>query len=331
MPKLIADKLLAANSIVLSTHRNSDGDGLGAQLALFHALKSLKKKVAIVNLDRPSRKYAFLGVETLVGIYGENPLPEADLALVLDTNDRRLVEPMITELEKRGTEVIFVDHHPVLKAGPSPNAGSHIDITAASTGEIAYRTIQELGVQLTPVIARALYTSVAFDTQLFRFVKSDPRSHLMAADLLKYEKNPEEIHRKLFATYTIQKMEFLARALAQVEYTANGKIALLKLDGRDIRAHGLDLEESADVIDMVMNIETVQMAALMREDTPGVFKLSLRSKGSFAVLPLAESLGGGGHTYAAGAYVKRESRDLREFILGELLALVQPGLRTANE
>jgi phosphoesterase RecJ-like protein len=331
MPKLIADKLKAAQSIILSTHRNSDGDGLGAQLALFHALHGLGKKVVIINLDRPSRKYSFLGTDTLIKVFNEVPLPDADLALVLDTNDRRLVEPMISEIEAKKTEVLFVDHHPVLKQGPPPNSGSLIDTTAASTGEIVYRTLQKMGVPLTPTIARALYTSVAFDTQLFRFVKSDPRSHLMAADLLKYEKNPEEIHRKLFATYTIQKMEFLARALAQVEYTANGKIALLKLDGREIRAHGLDLEESADIIDMVMNIETVQTAALMREDSPGVFKLSLRSKGAFPVLPLAERLGGGGHAFAAGAYVEREARELREYIVGELLSLVQPGLRSASE
>jgi phosphoesterase RecJ-like protein len=272
-----------------------------------------------------------LGVESIIQICGEAPLPKADLALILDTNDRRLAEPLISELEKQGTEVVFVDHHPVLKEGPAPTTGSLIDISAASTGEIVYRTIQEMKISLNAAMARALYTSVVFDTQLFRFVKSDPRSHLMAADLLKFEKNPEEIHRKLFATYSIQKMEFLARALAQVEYTANGKIAVLKLDGREIRSYGLDLEDSVDVIDMVMNIETVQVATLMREDMPGVFKLSLRSKGVFPVLPLAERLGGGGHTFAAGAYVKREARELREFILGELLAVVQPGLRSANE
>ncbi|MES2855091.1 MAG: bifunctional oligoribonuclease/PAP phosphatase NrnA, partial [Bdellovibrionota bacterium] len=73
MPKLIAEKLKAASSIILSTHRNSDGDGLGAQIALYHALKALGKNAFIVNLDRPARKYGYLGCDSLIRIHGEQP------------------------------------------------------------------------------------------------------------------------------------------------------------------------------------------------------------------------------------------------------------------
>ena len=67
-------------------------------------------------------------------------------------------------------------------------------------------------------IARALYTSISFDTQLFRFVKSSSTSHLISAELIEYEKNPEEIHRHLFSTYTIGKVNFLAQVLNKIEF-----------------------------------------------------------------------------------------------------------------
>lgn len=323
MHQEIAQKLRNASSVILSTHRHCDGDGLGAQLAVFHALRQMGKQVRIVNVDQPAKKYDFLETDRWVQIYGETQVTAADLALIFDTNDSRLVEPLFSDLTKRAREVLFVDHHPVLKEGPQPTPGSLIDTSAASTGEIAYRLITELGVPMNAEIARPLYVAVVFDTQLFRYVKADPRSHLMAAELLKYERAPEDVHRRLFATYTIDKMDFLGRALSRVEYTANGKVAFVRLSSKDLRASGLDPDEAIDILDLVMNIETVQAGALVREDAPGLFKVSLRSKGNVRVLPLAESLGGGGHPFAAGCTVGRDGHELRELVVRELAALVQ--------
>ncbi len=321
-------QLKLAPSVVLSTHRNSDGDGLGAQLALFYGLKQLGKQVCIVNPDRPPKKYAFLGTDEKVGVFGATEIPHSALALIFDTNDRRLMGPLMDSLETACDRILFVDHHPILRTGPAPTDGSVVDVTAASTGEIAYRLLQGLCVEMTTDIARALYTSLVFDTQLFRYVKSDPRSHLMAADLLRYEREPEAVHKALFATYTVQKMSFLASSLSKVEYFIDGRVAFLCLSSAVARANGLDPEESADVIDLVMNIESVQVGALLREDGPNVFKLSLRSKGGVHVLPLAETLGGGGHPFASGAYLQGSGGDLRAQILDQIIALIGPPPRS---
>lgn len=309
--------LKSANSIVLSTHRFADGDGLGAQLALFYGLRQLGKQAAIVNPDMPPKKYAFLKADPYIRTHP--PAGHPDIALIFDTNDRRLVEPLISQLEKTTKQIVFVDHHPILQTGPRPTVESVIDTTAASTGEIAFRLLQKLGVQMNAEIARALYTAVVFDTQLFRYVKSDPRSHLMAAELLKYEREPEAVHQALFATYTKEKMKFLAQQLGKVEYHAGGRVALLHVNAKDAEASGLDPDEAADVIDLVMNIESVETGALIREDGPHEFKLSLRSKGSVQVLPLAESLGGGGHPFASGAYLTENPRTR---LVEKLIALV---------
>lgn len=317
----LALQLKSATSIVLSTHRHSDGDGLGAQLALYLGLKQLGKDVQIINPDPAPKKYAFLASPIL--ITGQLAVPRTDLALILDTNDRRLVEPLVSELEAASGQTLFVDHHPILKHGPQPNAGSVIDVSAASTGEIVYRLLALLGVRLTPEIARALYTSVVFDTQLFRFVKSDPRSHEMAAELLKFEREPEFVHRRLFATYTAEKLAFVGRAVAAVEYAADGHVALVALKTSDARASGLDADETADIIDLVMNVESVEVSALLREDAPGVFKLSLRSKGRLPVLPLAETFGGGGHVFASGASLEGDGAALRRQLLDAMIEMAQ--------
>jgi phosphoesterase RecJ-like protein len=315
-------RIQTAKSIVLSTHKQCDGDGLGALLALYHGLRKSGKKVRVLLVDAVPKKYFFLEperyLETFEGPHA--PLESCDLTLIFDTNDRRLVEPLYSALQTAGSrEILFVDHHPVLNQGPEPTAGSYIETRAASTGEISYFLLKGLGIRFDERIAQALYTSIAFDTQLFKFVKNSVNSHLIAAELLTHINNAEEIHRHLFSTHTVEKVAFLAKVLGQIEYYGAGQVAVLKLHAKDLRDHNLDMDDSRDVIDMLMNVTTLQAAALFREDATNEYKLSLRSKGKLEVLGVAEAFQGGGHMFASGAFIRGEYKDIKQKIVQLLL------------
>ena len=316
----ITDLIKNSQRIILSTHRQCDGDGLGAELALYYALKKIKKDARIVNVDSTPRKYRFLGTDKIISLFQNNPVMDlsADLCLIFDTNDERLLEPLYTGLKKNVKTILFVDHHPLLQNGPQPSTESYIDVSAASTGELAYKMIKELKIELDKDIARALYTSITFDTQLYRYIRNSPQSHLIAAELLQYAINPQEVHRALFGNQTVQKMAFLSKALGQIEYFCHGQLAVLRVRDRDLLSHNLEPDEARDVIDMVMNIESLEAAVIFREDAENEYKLSLRSKGKLEVLSIAESFGGGGHTHASGAFVKGNYIDLKEKIVKDL-------------
>lgn len=311
-----------AKSIILTTHRQCDGDGLGAELALYHALRKSGKSVRVINVDETPRKYRYLNPDTHITYYSQNPQLkfEADLALIFDTNDSRLLEPLYPQLRSNCRTLAFIDHHPVLKNGPAPTTESLIDVSAASTGEMAYRIIKALGITLDADIARALYTSITFDTQLYRYIRNSPTSHLIAAELLGFPIDAAQVHRHLFGNQTVQKIAFLAKALGQIEYFCEGRLAVLKLRDADLFHYNLEPDESRDVIDMVMNIETLEAAVIFREDAEDEFKVSLRSKGQIEVLSVAESIGGGGHVHAAGAFVKGSYAELKERLVTELSA-----------
>lgn len=317
----IARKIKAASSILLSTHKQCDGDGLGAMLALFHGLRKIGKEVRVMTVDEVPKKYAYLEpnkyIENYDGVH--QPLAATQLALIFDTNDRRLVEPLYSNLEQVCDEVLFVDHHPVLNQGPEPPLGSFIDTRAASTGEISYFIIKTLGIRFDENIAKALYTSIVFDTQLFRFVKNSPTSHLIAAELIEHLPNATDIHRHLFATHSIDKIAFLSKVLAQIEYHGDGRLAVLKLKSDDLNEFSMEMDDSRDVIDMIMNVNSLQAAALFREEGPNTFKLSLRSRGKIEVLGVAESFGGGGHMFAAGALMTGDYTLLKEQVIQLLL------------
>lgn len=314
-------RIKAADSILLSTHKQCDGDGLGALLALYHGLKKTGKKVRVLMVDAVPKKYHFLEPEKHVEIFERphSPILPTDLVLIFDTNDRRLVEPLFNSLTTNCREVLFVDHHPVLNQGPEPTAGSYIETRAASTGEISYFILKGLGIRFDEKIAEALYTSICFDTQLFKFVKNSVNSHLIAAELLLHLKGAEEIHRHLFSTHTISKVGYLAKVLGQIEFHGNGRLAVLKLHAKDMTDHSMDMDDSRDLIDMIMNVNSLQAAAVFREDAKNEYKLSLRSKGRIEVLGIAESFHGGGHMFAAGAYIRGEYADIKGKVVQMIL------------
>ncbi len=314
-----------AKTIVLSTHRQCDGDGLGAELAMSYALKKLNKDVRVINVDPTPRKYRFLNPDQLISYFENDPQMEfkADLCLIFDTNDWRLLEPLYASLKAHCLQIAFIDHHPVLKKGPLPTESSLIDTDCASTGEMVYRLIKALGVPMDRDIARCLYTSVTFDTQLYRYIRNSPVSHQIAAELLTHDVNPEEVHRHLFGDQTIGKIAFLAQALSEIEYFSKERLAVLKVRSADLLQYQLEPDEARDVIDMLMNIETLEAAALFREDGPSAFKVSLRSKGQLEVVSLAESIGGGGHAHAAGAFVKGDYTQIKDNIVKVLLAKLE--------
>jgi phosphoesterase RecJ-like protein len=324
--KALINEIQLADRIVLSTHREPDGDGIGSQVGLYYALKKIGKDVRILNVDRIPKKYEFLNEESIIQSF-ETPhdqLEDSDLAIILDINDSRLIQPLYYDLEHLCEKIVFVDHHPVLQSGPELTKHSLIDTDAASTGELVFKIIRELGIDLDTKIARALYTSVAFDTQTFRFIRNSPNSHLIAAELLKFEKNPEEVHQYLFGSYTAEKVAFLSKVLRDIEFYHEKQIAYLSISQNDLKEYGLHIDETRDLVDMIMAIESLQAAVFVRDNGDNSYKFSFRSKGCVEFLSIAESVGGGGHPYAAGALVigsiDKVKRRILDQILGQLKA-----------
>ena len=106
MSESVANKIRRSNSILLTTHRQCDGDGLGSELAIYHALKKIGKEVRILNVDGTPKKYDYLSPDEHIQYYDGDfdPIASPDLALIFDTNDRRLIEPLYEELEQKCKE-----------------------------------------------------------------------------------------------------------------------------------------------------------------------------------------------------------------------------------
>lgn len=56
----MAQRLLAADNILILCHKNPDGDTIGCGSALYYALKALEKTTAVLCSDAIPSRYAFI-------------------------------------------------------------------------------------------------------------------------------------------------------------------------------------------------------------------------------------------------------------------------------
>ena len=315
----VADIINKADSVVLSTHREPDGDGLGSEMAMYYALKHLGKNVRILNLDPTPPRYNFLKHSDKIENTREKhkSLGQTDLALIFDTCDPDHVGSLFSEFEDKCKHIIFVDHH-ISKDKNYEKVSFLINKNAASSGEVVFNLIKKMNVPMNVDIARAIYTAICFDTQVFKYIRGSSQSHKIAVEILEYEKNPEEVHREIFGNYSISKMYFLSRTISNLEYLHDNKIGIVHIISKSMLEHNISIDDTGDIIDFIMKVDPLRAVVLFREDAKNKYKVSLRSKGNIDVFSIAKKLGGGGHYNASGAVVEDELQNLKNIIVAQL-------------
>src|SRR5260370_4282829 len=135
----VAAALLDARRIVMTTHVNSDGDGLGSEIALLHLLASQGREASIVNPTPIPDRYQFLMDK--VGPHDLSSgaaaaIKAADLVLVLDISDLGRLGNLAEQVRARGVTVACVDHH--VSPGTLPKGPRLVDPEASATAELVY-------------------------------------------------------------------------------------------------------------------------------------------------------------------------------------------------
>ncbi len=135
-------ELIRKNQVfLLTTHVNPDGDGLGAQSALFCALRSLGKKVLVVNEDRLPPRLSYL---PFASVYQTSPaIPPHEACFVMDAGDFSRIRTQARREDFRN--LVNIDHHYSNNHYGDVNL---VDPGACATGEIVYHLIRALGVPL---------------------------------------------------------------------------------------------------------------------------------------------------------------------------------------
>ncbi|HEX3200640.1 MAG TPA: DHHA1 domain-containing protein, partial [Actinomycetes bacterium] len=149
-------------------------------------------------------------------------------------------------------------------------------------------------------IATALYTGLVTDTGRFQYQATTPETHLLAAELLAAGVRQYEVAKAVFETNDIGYLRLVADTLARIAQVPEASLVWTRVDLADLAAHGVDMDETEGLIDLVRTDGSSDVAAVLKQQPEGGYKVSLRSKGATDVGRLATRLGGGGHKFAAG-------------------------------
>lgn len=338
-----AGKLLAsAQTIVISTHVMPDGDGLGAEIALYHYLARLGKKVRIVNPDEVPERYKFIDPAQVIEVATSAEITKwnaFDLVVVVDTNDSRRLGGLWNAFEKHARDILFLDHHPHLEHREDApiqmrqlKVSQVVDVKSSSIGEMLYRlfhTAHDLldesssSFRLSPEIALGLYVSIITDTNSFRYSRTTALSHRIAADLIDYGLQPEEIYQNVYSTKSVQHLRLIGEILSKVEEIPGGpngrSVAWVQIP-RELRTrYGATSDDTQSIVNFLLLLKNAEILILLREEDDGRVKVSLKSRGLIKVNDVAQDFGGGGHEFASGFSSVGTMDEIRKKLIKRLL------------
>jgi phosphoesterase RecJ-like protein len=191
--------------------------------------------------------------------------------------------------------LINIDHH--LSGRPFAHV-NWIDPTAVATAEMVYRLAREAGVKISAEIATCLYTALLTDTGSFMFEGTNEHTFGLARELVLAGANPAYCARNVYFGHSTAKMRLLGAALSNLH--REGPLAWIWVTREQMERFGAREEDCEGLVNYVLSIQDVEVAAFFRELPDGRYRVSLRSKGQLNVAAAAESFGGGGHACASG-------------------------------
>ncbi|MDX9758352.1 MAG: bifunctional oligoribonuclease/PAP phosphatase NrnA [Bacteroidota bacterium] len=318
--------LRGGHRVLLTTHTNPDGDAIGSSTALYHALRGEGIEARIILTDSPPENLAFLNdgssIETYDPAGHDAWIASADLLVGLDFNDSARVRRMEPIFRDAAGRKVIIDHH----QSPKRFADVYCSIPeASSTAEIVYDILNGDDIALPSAVALGLYVGIMTDTGSFRFDRTTPRVHRIAARLIEAGVDPTAVYRLIHDDYPLRRTRLLGMILAGIEHFCDGRVSLLTVTKDMFDATATTIEDVENIVNYGLAIRGVEATALLTA-TDGQVKISFRSRGRITVNDIAGRFGGGGHRLAAGATVEgRDWDELKTAVAAALCAALDDG------
>ncbi len=299
------------NTFLLTTHVNPDADAIGSEIAFYQILKELEKKVYIINHSSTPYNMEFLDKDNKIEKYDVKKhaeiFNEIDVIVALDFNRPDRSVSMQEAINKSPKTKICIDHH----QDPDNFAAYYFTGTEyCATGHIIFDFIKKTGIiKLNFETAYAIYAAIMTDTGSFRFDRTTPEIHRIAAELLELGVAPNDVFDRLYDQSKFSKLKLLGESLESLQlYGKKNEICFMILKQEMFRRLNAVESDTENFVNYTLSVEDVKIGFLIIELKDG-FKVSFRSKGRIPVNKLAGEFGGGGHTNAAGARIHNGKLD----------------------
>lgn len=309
---------------LLMTHIRPDADGLGAQLALADALRSLGKKPRIAIASKLPPRYAFLDPNRkLIEDFhtpGDN-FRNCDAILVLDTGTWAQLGDFGPFMQSLNVPKAVVDHH---RTQDDLGGLAFVDTRAEATGRLVFELIRALDVPISSSAAHHIFMAVALDTGWFRHPNTTADTFALASDLVNLGANPTPLYDQLFEAAPLGRLKLAGIALERLQVVQEGRVAYTEVRLSDYDKCAAVPGDTEDLINYPRAINGVEVAMIFIEQPEGGTKVSFRAR-TVDVSKVAERFSGGGHKLAAGARLSDDLPSAKVKVLAAVAETLKAG------
>jgi phosphoesterase RecJ-like protein len=286
----------ASGRIVMATNVSPDSDAVGSLLGLGLALRSKGKQVALLCDDPAPSRLRFLPSS---GEIASSTDLQADLFIGVDASDLERLGKSAAAWLASGVPILNIDHHITNVNYGSVNL---VDPQAGATAEALLPLLDALGVSISVEIGNCLAVGLVGDTRSFSTSSVTSNTLLAAARLVEAGVDlamitEQVLHRRSFSMLRLWGLGLGNLSLDEsVIWTVIPLAARLEIGLREVGDTGMS--------NLLISVEQAKLAAVFTEQEDGKVDISFRARPGYDVAALALSLGGGGHTLAAGCMLK---------------------------
>jgi phosphoesterase RecJ-like protein len=293
-----AEILSSADEVALACHMNPDADALGSMLGLSNFLRA-RGTVTVCSygnepLDLPRWAKLLPGTDHLVAPSAFPAEPAVMVTCDCASFDRLGV---LGASASRAGELIWIDHH---RSNDGYGTVRLVDPDASSTCEMVFRLIETMGGDFDRDVAVCLYAGLVTDTGRFQYQATTPETLRVAARLREHDFDHAALVRAMYEDNDPSFLRLLGTALGRMSEVPGASVVWTYITQADLAEAGVGAGETDDVIDVLRTARDVDVAAVLKQQRDGLFKVSVRSRGGHDLSAVASSFGGGGHRLAAG-------------------------------
>jgi len=287
-----------APRIALACHLGPDGDALGSLVAATIALRNGgHEAIASWGSDPFEVPPHYTYLPGLDRLSPPSSFPASpDLMITFDAGSFERLGSLEPNARAAG-KLIVIDHHVSNEHFGTINL---IDGDAAASAVIVFELLKRLSVSIGKDIASCLYTGLVTDTGRFQYKNTTPDVHRMAAELIAAGAPHVEITQQIYNTHPVGYLRLAAVALDKLEVRDDASMVWTWVTKEDLDRSDVGLEDIEALIDLVRTADVADVAVVLKQQSDGRYRVSMRSKGAADVGSVATRFGGGGHALAAG-------------------------------
>jgi phosphoesterase RecJ-like protein len=314
----ILQALRNSTRVLITSHREPDGDSICSQLVVREYLCDHGKECVIYNHgDIPTKYRSVKGVEYISSDISQYDF-QPDLVVVLETTHIERTGDIHT-IVKPGIPIVNIDHHQGNQFYGSVNL---VDEKASSVGEMIYKIFESDGYEFSDTARENIYIAILTDTGRFHFSSTTPDALRIAAALVEGGVDVRRVTDQIYFSMNEHQLRVIGAVMQDAELHYGNRICALTLTRKLLVDTNMSFADFEGIVDYSLQVSGVRIGLLFKDTADTVTKVSLRSRGNVDVSALARSFGGGGHANAAGITLNLALTDAKDLIVrkaGELV------------